>query len=993
MKTQWHLLKSMQPLVIAAVLALGGLGSARAAENHTGAWGLISTMGSQNPYDAIWLVTGDPANPSVHNNLIYVNMDMQYNYPSYEEWETATWRPASSFPTQRFAASLLGTDSYTQPIEGRYIQLRNLTLERADLDAQNVEFRFSPIPPVPGTTTSLTLKNGSLTALNPPGFNVNANLTLTTSGDSTLSGWGKGPVSSQTLLNVTPGSQLTFFRLGNYAHGTVATDSWYFSHPGDVATIDGGTLKLDQSFVTFGKPVVAAGEELGKMTFQNNALLDIVGEGGRLDSGNFFFLDSRLNLGSANRLRAANTVTLNGATLTTDENSKLVTEALDIYGNNSITLGKETRSGDYIVTTGAMVVRPDALLTLNSQDGQGSLAVTFELSYDPAGSGHQQGQIVINDNATLVNAGALFDIPPSAPITTNRTSDALFGMLYVTDGGSLNLRASTADPGHVANHGQIGVDTDGVLAALGPSIIQGGSEGRIDIGDAGVLMLGNTGTPSAADVSLTTDNTVYLESFSTLDLTLDPTARKNGQLRAGSTLYIEPFAELHLALVDDVSLSIGTKFRLINYASLDNAPPNHGTFNGLPDGHIFGLGSNAYRIDYADTPDTGYTNAITLTVVGVPALSPAVQQVSGPVNTLLTTQSLTAINFGCTVGYTSTALPSGLSLDASTGVISGTPTASQPAANVTITGACDGYTATATVTITVAATQTITFGPAPTPNFTPNGTFDVSATATSGGVVAYSSLTPLVCATNGGPTIVMLGAGLCTIAANQPGNASYAPAPQVTQGISIPLGTQTALVLSASPASVAVNGTSLLRTTGGSGTGTVTYRHISGPCSLSGATLTGTGTGSCVFNATKAADANYTARTSNDLTLVVTALPLTGSYPASPLTIDAPAYLPPTVSGATGPLIYSLVSGPLPTGMTLDPVTGVISGIPTGPAGVFTVAIKVTDGTAVFIASLTLTVQSQSQAIPTLSEWGMLILVGLMVLAAGWRDRKVRVQR
>jgi hypothetical protein len=36
---------------------------------------------------------------------------------------------------------------FTDPMEGRYIQLRNLTLERADLDAQNVQFRFSPLSP------------------------------------------------------------------------------------------------------------------------------------------------------------------------------------------------------------------------------------------------------------------------------------------------------------------------------------------------------------------------------------------------------------------------------------------------------------------------------------------------------------------------------------------------------------------------------------------------------------------------------------------------------------------------------------------------------------------------------------------------------------------------------------------------------------------------------------------------------------------------------
>ena len=69
MKTKSVILKSWLALGITAFLTFGDLGATRAAENHTGSWGLISTMGSQHLYDAIWLVTGDPANPNVHSNL------------------------------------------------------------------------------------------------------------------------------------------------------------------------------------------------------------------------------------------------------------------------------------------------------------------------------------------------------------------------------------------------------------------------------------------------------------------------------------------------------------------------------------------------------------------------------------------------------------------------------------------------------------------------------------------------------------------------------------------------------------------------------------------------------------------------------------------------------------------------------------------------------------------------------------------------------------
>ncbi|MFM2005800.1 MAG: hypothetical protein RLZZ09_1455, partial [Pseudomonadota bacterium] len=742
-------------LGLAALLTLGCSHAARAGEIHTGAWGLISSMGSQNPTNnAIWLVTGDPADPIVNNNLIYVNMDMQYNYPTYQVWESATWRPASKYPTQRFPASLLGTDDYTQPMEGRYIQLRNLTLERADLDAQNVDFRFSPFSD-PAGNTSLTLTNGSLTALNPPGFNPNTHFTLTASGDSTLRGWGKGQVAAQTALNVMPGGQLTLFRLGD-RHGDLPTDSWYFNHPGDVATINGGTLHLNEAFVVFEKAGLALGESHSGMTFQNNALLSITGERGRLLSGDFSFLDSRLNLGSANQLKSVGSMTINGATVTADDSSKLDAEALYVFGTNTFALGKDRSAGNYIATIGGVDMKPGASLILN---GQGSLAVTFGLDYSfPA-----TGQIIINDRATLVSAGAHFDIRPSAPITLNRTSDDVYGFLDVKDSGSLDLRAGPGDTGHVTNHGGIGVSRDGTLLALGPVLIQGGSEGRIDIESDGVLAIGNQGDPLAATMSLTTENTVTLANFSRLELTLDPTAGKIGQLRLGSTLYIESFADLKLTLVNDKKLPVGTKFTLIEYAVLGTGS----RFNGYPEGHIFGLGSNSYRINYIDNADDpSYAKAITLTVVGNPTLSPAVQQVAGVVDSPLTpTLALTPVNFdtGCVLAYTSPSLPAGgLSLNASTGVISGTPTSAQAAANIIITGtgtgSCSSQSATATVTLTIAATQTISFTAPipPSPTFAPGGTFEVSATATSGEPVVYSSLTPAICTTTGSSTITML---------------------------------------------------------------------------------------------------------------------------------------------------------------------------------------------------------------------------------------------
>src|SRR5207302_1267027 len=62
--------------------------------------------------------------------------------------------------------------------------------------------------------------------------------------------------------------------------------------------------------------------------------------------------------------------------------------------------------------------------------------------------------------------------------------------------------------------------------------------------------------------------------------------------------------------------------------------------------------------------------------------------------------------------------------------------------------------------------------------------FTVSATASSGLTVTFSSTTPTVC-TVSGATVTLRAVGLCTIAADQAGNAAYSAAPQVTQGFAV----------------------------------------------------------------------------------------------------------------------------------------------------------------------------------------------------------------
>ena len=92
------------------------------------------------------------------------------------------------------------------------------------------------------------------------------------------------------------------------------------------------------------------------------------------------------------------------------------------------------------------------------------------------------------------------------------------------------------------------------------------------------------------------------------------------------------------------------------------------------------------------------------------------------------------------------------------------------------------YSATVTVSL---APQTVTITSTPPNPALVRGTYVVSATGgASGNPVVFSSLTTSVC-TVSGSTVRLVAVGTCTVAADQAGSASYAPAPQVTQSFAV----------------------------------------------------------------------------------------------------------------------------------------------------------------------------------------------------------------
>lgn len=100
------------------------------------------------------------------------------------------------------------------------------------------------------------------------------------------------------------------------------------------------------------------------------------------------------------------------------------------------------------------------------------------------------------------------------------------------------------------------------------------------------------------------------------------------------------------------------------------------------------------------------------TALAITQVTPAAQSVSGVVGTAIsatTAYTVTGIS-GTKVFVISPTLPAGLTMNSSTGVVSGTPTASSVASNYTVTVSDGATSATATITIAVSGTATLSPG-------------------------------------------------------------------------------------------------------------------------------------------------------------------------------------------------------------------------------------------------------------------------------------------
>jgi predicted extracellular nuclease len=268
------------------------------------------------------------------------------------------------------------------------------------------------------------------------------------------------------------------------------------------------------------------------------------------------------------------------------------------------------------------------------------------------------------------------------------------------------------------------------------------------------------------------------------------------------------------------------------------------------------------------------------------------------------------------------------------------------------------FTAAAQVTQPVTVTaiaQTITF-PVITSFPWSGGSATLAATASSGLAITYSVVSGS-CAISG-VTLTATAGGACVIAANQAGNTNYSAATQVTQSATATAVAQTITFPAIAP--FLTSGSATLAATASSGLG-VTYSVTSGPCAVSGNTVTATAGAVCVIAANQAGNASYSAAPPISQSVTVTA-------PATAQTITFPAITSFIWSGGSAalaatassglPVSYGVASGPCAiAGTTLTATGAGMCSVTASQAGnaSFNAATSVTNSVTVLQAPQTIT--------------------------------------
>ncbi|MGD0732972.1 MAG: putative Ig domain-containing protein, partial [Terracidiphilus sp.] len=385
---------------------------------------------------------------------------------------------------------------------------------------------------------------------------------------------------------------------------------------------------------------------------------------------------------------------------------------------------------------------------------------------------------------------------------------------------------------------------------------------------------------------------------------------------------------------------------------------------GVISGTPTATGASSFTVQVKDSEATPQTKTANLTITINPAAL-SITATTLPVGTEGTSYTTTLLVTGGTAPYTwsvsNGSLPVGLSLAASTGIISGTPTAAGTSSFTVQVKDSEATPQTKT------ANLTITINPpalAITSAVLPTATEDTLYTTTlsaSGGIAPYTWSV----STGSLPAGLSLAAGTGIISGTPTATGSSNFTIKVTDSESTPASATANLSITVNAAALAITTLSLpagvltvnysqtLAASGGTAPYTWSISNGSLPAGLSLAASSGiisgtpTATGTASFTVqVKDSEATPQTETAN-LSITINPAPLSITSTVLPVGTVGAAYTTRlAATGGTAPYSWSVSSGALPAGLTLDASTGVISGTPTQfQADTFSVQVQDSEAT------------------------------------------------
>jgi hypothetical protein len=375
-------------------------------------------------------------------------------------------------------------------------------------------------------------------------------------------------------------------------------------------------------------------------------------------------------------------------------------------------------------------------------------------------------------------------------------------------------------------------------------------------------------------------------------------------------------------------------------------------------------GSSSFTITATDSHTSGLTGsqAYTLTVNAASSLTVApATLVNATVNaaysaTVSATGGSGSYTFAVTVG----SLPSWMTLNTTTGVLSGTPSATGTS-NFTITAtdtANGSLTGSQAYTLTVNASSSLTISPSSLTAAIANSAYSATISAsggsgtytfavTSGSLPSWLTLNSTTGVLSGTPT--MTGSSAFTITATD----SHTSGLTGSQAYTLTVNAASSLTVSPSSLSAATANTGYsvtISATGGSGTYTFAVTAGSLPSWLTlnstSGVLSGTPStiGTYTFTVTATDSHNSSLTGSQAYTLTVNAASSLTIAPSTLANANVNTAYSATISatGGSGTYTFAVTSGSLPSWLTLNSTTGGLSGTPSA-TGTYTFTIAATD--------------------------------------------------